>query len=56
MKDDVDHRELVHCAEDVILAWDAWCEAEGWDNSEYDNFSAALNDLQALLKTRTVPD
>jgi len=34
----------------VIATWILWCDAEGWDNPEWDSFAEALNELADTLE------
>lgn len=43
---------LEQLARDAVTAWQKWCEAEGWDNNEYDDVAAAMNDLELFLGMR----
>ena len=36
-------------AREAVFAWQQWCEADGWDNPEYDRLADALDDLERTL-------
>lgn len=41
---------LPEAARETIAAWKRWCDAEGWDNPEYDGLATALNRLANALR------
>lgn len=41
---------LLDAAKDVVIHWDAWLQAPGWNNEEYDEFSEALCHLECVVK------
>lgn len=41
--------EVREKAEAAYRAWEAWADADGWDNPEYDVFGDAMEDLGIAL-------
>lgn len=42
-------RDLRTIASEVVDAWNAWCEPEGWRKTTYDRLSNAINELEIWL-------
>jgi predicted lipoprotein len=44
-------RKLELIAQDVLKAWQEWCETEGWDNQAYDDLSDNLSELEMYFES-----